>query len=215
MTRQRTLERSDLIRSCLPVFAKALRYVGHLQTRTRGTLGGSLCQLDPSAELPALAMAYDATIEATGPDGTRSIGMADFPASYMTPALHSNEVLSAVRFRPWGAGAGSGFREFSRRHGDFAVAGAITLLSPASDGHIGRASVTVFGIAQAPVRVEEAERMLVGQKPDAGLLAAAAERCLPLATLDDAYATAHYRGHVAKAMVQRSLADAVQSLSAS
>jgi carbon-monoxide dehydrogenase medium subunit len=214
MTRQRALERSDLVRSALPVFPKALRYVGHIQTRTRGTLGGSLCQLDPSAELPALAMAYDAVIEATGPSGTRSIAIADFPALYMTPVLEPNEILSAVRIRPWTGRTGVGFREFSRRHGDFAVAGAVALLEAGSDGRIKRASVTAFGIAAAPVRVAEAERMLLDQTPDAGLFAAAAEHCLAVASLDDAYATAAYRGHVAKAMVQRALGEAAQALAA-
>jgi carbon-monoxide dehydrogenase medium subunit len=212
MTRQRALERSELVRSALPIFSKALRYVGHIQTRTRGTFGGSLCQLDPSAELPALAMAYDAIIEATGPNGTRSIAMADFPALYMTPVLEPNEILSAVRIRPWTGRTGVGFREFSRRHGDFAVAGGIALLEGGPDGRIKRASVTAFGIAEAPIRVAEAERMLLDQRPDAGLFTAAAEHCLAKASLDDAYASAAYRGHVAMAMVQRALGEAAQSL---
>ena len=83
MTRQRTLQRSPEIAVSLPLIPKALRHVGHFQTRNRGTLGGSLCQLDPSAELPAIAMAYDATVVAAGPQGHRDIPFAQFPVTYM------------------------------------------------------------------------------------------------------------------------------------
>lgn len=212
MTRQRTLQRSPLIAQCAPVFQKALRYVGHLQTRNRGTLGGSLCQLDPSAELPALARAYDATIEATGPQGTRAIPFADFPAMFMTSTLEPNEVLTSVRFEPWTGQAGSGFREFSRRHGDFAIGGAIALLRTGSDRTIERASLTLFGVAEAPVRATTAEALLVGQRPGRTLFQQASRLCLDLATLHDTYGTADYRGHVAAAMAEEALVEAATEL---
>jgi aerobic carbon-monoxide dehydrogenase medium subunit len=212
MTRQRTLQRSEVIASHLPVIPKALRYVGHIQTRNRGTLGGSLCQLDPSAELPALAMAYDAVVEAIGPNGQRSIPFAEFPAFFMTPSLEPNEILTAVRFKPWPGRVGYGFQEFSRRHGDFAIGGAISMLSIDTHSTIDRAAVTLFGIAHAPVRASEAEALLTGQRPSATLFQRAGELCLDLATLDDTYGSASYRGHVAAAMVERALAESQADL---
>lgn len=212
MTLQRTLLRSDVIAERLPAIPKALRHVGHLQTRNRGTLGGSLCHLDPSAELPALAMAYDATVESTGPGGIRSIPFGAFPAFYMTPALEPDEILSAVRFKPWTGRVGTGFSEFSRRHGDFAVAGAVAILAADAAGRIERASLTMFGIAQAPVRASEAEALLVGNRPEPALVSSAAQLCVELASLDDRYASADYRGHVGRAMAERALAEAVTDL---
>lgn len=97
MTRQWTLQRAPQIGARAPII---LRYVGHLQTRNRGTLGGSLCQLDPAAELPAVAMAYDAVVEAIGPNGTRSILFVEFPSMFMTSSLAPDEILTAMRLKP-------------------------------------------------------------------------------------------------------------------
>src|SRR5204862_7030422 len=91
MTRQRDLEFSDLIRSRCPLMHDAILQVGHRQTRNRGTLGGSLCHLDPSAELVSVAAALDATVTVQGPNGVREIRFADFPAGYLTPAIELNE----------------------------------------------------------------------------------------------------------------------------
>lgn len=214
MTRQRAIERSALLRERMPVFAKALRYVGHLQTRNRGTIGGSLCQLDPSAELPALAAAYDAEIEVMGPNSRRSIPIADFPAYYMTPSLQTDEILTAVRFRPWAGRCASGFREFARRHGDFAIAGAVALLQADDIGRITRVSVAILGIGHAPIRVARAESLLSGQVITDDILAAAADSCLELDAMDDAYASADYRRNVARAMALCALREAADELNA-
>ena len=208
MTRQRVLQRSPLIAARLPVIPKALRYVGHMQTRNRGTFGGSLCHLDPASELPALAMAYDAVVEARGSGGVRTIPFSDFPASYMAPSLEPDEILTAIRLRPWTGKVGSGFHEFARRHGDFAIGGAIALLRIAADSTIERASLTLFGIASAPVRASAAEALLTGQRADRELFEAAGRLCLDLATLHDAYGTATYRSHVAAAMAEEALSEA-------
>src|SRR5262245_51485424 len=98
MTRQRELEFSDLVRRCCPLMSEALLQIGHRQTRNRGTLGGSLCHLDPAAELVSIAAALDATVTVAGPNGTREIAFADFPVAYMTPAIELNELLTGARF---------------------------------------------------------------------------------------------------------------------
>jgi carbon-monoxide dehydrogenase medium subunit len=213
MVRQRRLQ-SDPTVARLPLFAKALRHVGHLQTRNRGTIGGSLCHLDPSAELPAIAMAYDSVVETASPSGARRIAFADFPVSYLTSALRPDEIMTAVRVRPWIGRTGCGFEEFSRRHGDFAIAGAVALLSLADDGAIARVSLTIFGASEAPIRVAAAERMLVGRKPDRATFEEAARCCVGLATIEDPFGSASYRGHVAAAMAERALAEAASEASA-
>ena len=97
-------------------------------------------------------LALDATVTAAGPKGTREIAFADFPVAYMTPAIELNEIVTAIRFPAWPAGHGYGFVEFARRHGDFAIVSAAALLEEDSSGKITRASVTIGGVAVAPVR---------------------------------------------------------------
>ncbi len=108
MTRQRDIEFSDLVRTRCPLLHEAIAQVGHRQTRNRGTLGGSLCHLDPAAELVAVATALDATVTVAGKTGARTIDFADFPAGYMTPALRARRdfdrrdvsvLAGAARFR--------------------------------------------------------------------------------------------------------------------
>src|SRR5919197_4734918 len=146
MTRQRDLEFSDLIRQRCPLMHAAILNVGHRQTRNRGTLGGSLCHLDPSAELVAVAAALDAVLTVEGPGGSREIPFALFPAGLMTPALREGELLTAVRFPLWRKGHGAAFVEFSRRHGDFAIVSAAVLLEEDANGRIVRTSLTLGGI---------------------------------------------------------------------
>ena len=177
MTRQRDIEFSDLVRKRCPLMHEAIQHVGHRQTRNRGTIGGSLCHLDPSAELVTVAAAMDATVTVQGPNGTRQIEFAAFPVAFMTPAIELNELVTAVRFPAWPDGHGYGFVEFSRRHGDFAIVSAAALLTEDASGKITRASVTLGGIAVAPVRATEVEQALIGQTPDDKLLREACEAC--------------------------------------
>ncbi|CFE02882.1 molybdopterin dehydrogenase [Bordetella pertussis] len=104
MTRQREIEFSPLVAQHLPLWREAALQVGHRQTRNRGTVGGSLCQLDPSAEIPTVALAMDATLSVASVRGTRTLAMADFPAGYMTPALEPDEMLVGLAVTPWPAG---------------------------------------------------------------------------------------------------------------
>src|ERR1700736_6249264 len=98
MTRQRDLEFSDAVRARWPIMHEALLQVGHRKTRNRGTIGGSLCHLDPAAELVSLATGYDATVTVVGANSQREIAFGEFPVAYMTPAIVPNEVVTAVRF---------------------------------------------------------------------------------------------------------------------
>ena len=159
MTRQRDIEISPVVKAHCPLLVEALTNVGHRQTRNRGTIGGSLCQLDPSAELPTVAVAMDATILIQGKQGRRDIAMADFPLTFMTPASESDEIVTGVLLPLWPKGHGHAFVEFARRHGDFAVVGVAALLVVDASGRISRASVTLCGVGAWPMRL--AERALV------------------------------------------------------
>jgi aerobic carbon-monoxide dehydrogenase medium subunit len=205
MTRQRDLEYSDLVRTRWPIMYEALLQVGHRQTRNRGTIGGSLCHLDPAAELVSLATGYDATVIVVGPNGQRELPFAQFPVAYMMPAIEPNELVIGVRFPFWPAKNGYSFIEFSRRHGDFAITSAAALIEADGAGKLSRVSVTIGGMGTAPVRARELEQALLGQAPTKELFRDACESCRKLEAIDDVHAPASYRQHLAAVLSRRAL----------
>ena len=201
MTRQRDLEFDDVVKDTFPLMHEAVQQIGHRQTRNRGTLGGSLCQLDPSAELVTVAAAVDATVVVTSKARTREIPFADFPLGLMSPAIEPNELVTAVRFPLWRRGHGFAFVEFARRHGDFAIASAAVLLEM-QNGRVARASVTVGGLDSRPQRPEVS---LEGGEASPTSFADVALACDRLQAMNDAHITAEYKRRVARAMVLRAL----------
>jgi carbon-monoxide dehydrogenase medium subunit len=205
MTRQRDLEFSDAVKARYPLLHEAIMNVGHRQTRNRGTVGGSLCHLDPSAEIPTVAAAVDATVSVTGPKGNRDIAFAEFPAGFMSPAIDADELVVGVRFPAWPKGHGFGFVEFARRHGDFAIASAAALLEEDANGKIKRASLTLGGVATAPVRMRNVEKALVGQTASEDVFRDACEECRKVEAIADVHAPAAYRQHLAAVLSRRAL----------
>lgn len=205
MTLQRDLEFSELVHDRVPLIHEAIKEVGHRQTRNRGTIGGSLCQLDPSAELVAAAAAHDATLAVVGPNGRRDIAFSDFTVGYMTPALAPDELLVEIRFPIWADGHGFAFVEFARRHGDFAIVSAAVLLEADRAGTVTRAAVVVGGLAPAPVRIVALETALVGQAPTDELIARSCGACRALEAFDDVHASAAYRQNLAAVLCKRAV----------
>ena len=205
MTRQRDIEFSEVVARKLPLFAEAVRSVGHRQTRNRGTFGGSLCHLDPSAELAVACMAMDAVLRVQSRRGLREIAMRDFPAGFMTPALERDEVLTAIAVHPWTGRVGTAFLEYARRHGDFAVVAVAVLIELDARARVSRAAVTLGGVAPAPVRMGEAERAIIGAPLDDASIAAAARACGQADAMSDAFFPSWYRQQVAHTLAQRAL----------
>lgn len=205
MTCQRDLEISAAIGGDFPILIEALSLVGHRPTRNRGTIGGSLCHLDPAAELVNLAALYEAAFEACSVRGSRPLGFAEFAKGAMTNALAPDELLSAVTLVPWSPRHGWAFEEVSRRHGDFAIVavGALVELDPG--GAVARAAIAVSGLGPLPLRLGAVERDLVGQMPAAAALRLAAEAAGGLEAEGDVYAGAAYRRHLARILTWRAL----------
>jgi carbon-monoxide dehydrogenase medium subunit len=210
MTRQRRLETAPEIAAHCPLMAAALRHVGHRQTRNRGTIGGSLAHADPAAELPAVCAAYDAIIHLASTRGIRQVPFREFTTGFMTTTLAPDEMIAAIELPVWRAGHGYGFHEFARRHGDFALAGAVALLDVGAGDVVRRATLTLFGVATLPVRVEAAETRLVGQPLDAALIRAAAAAAWQIEPVADIHAGAEYRRHLAQVLSARALTDAAR-----
>lgn len=207
MTRQSVLKADAGVAGRAPIFAAALDYVGHLQTRNRGTVGGSLGHMDPAAELMGLAMLLEATVEVESQRGRREIAIADYPAGYMTPSIEPDEMITAVTFRLPHARYGWGFHEFAQRHGDFAIVGVAAIIEMSGE-LVERAVISLFGIGMAPVRVVEAEAMLAGQRPSSEAFKAAAASLDGIEFSSDAMAGSEYRRRLARVLIGRALQDA-------
>ncbi len=203
LARQRDVEFSTLIRRRCPLLAEAIGFVGHRQTRNRGTIGGSLCHLDPAAEIPTVAIAMDATISIVGGSGVRQCTMAEFAQGYMTTCLDPDEMLTSVRLPLWPDHHGHCFLEFSRRHGDFAIVSVAVLATLDGNGRVDRASVTLGGVGAVPVRVADAEAALHGKPPSSAVFEAVGRACGACEAMEDAHVTAAYRRHLAATLGAR------------
>jgi aerobic carbon-monoxide dehydrogenase medium subunit len=209
MTTQRTLEHSKLVARDCPLITAALRHVGHQQTRNRGTFGGSLCHLDPGAELPVAAAALDAVLVAIGPTGERKIPFADFSVGLLTNALSPGELLARIELPKAKPRAGVAFLEFSRRPADFAIVSVAVSLTLDDDGRFAQTAVAVGGSFEAPVRLRAFEAASVGRRPQPDLLETAAHDAEALECIGDDVYPADYRRELAGVMVSRALAAAL------
>ncbi len=206
MVRQCSIERDPVVAERLPLLREALLQVGHRQTRNMGTLGGSLCHMDPAAEMVAVATAFEAVVEALGPTGARRIAFGDFTLGYMTPALGSDEMLTAVRYRPWPRGHGFAFIEHARRHGDFAIVSAAVMMTLSAGGKVERAVLVLGGVGDVPLTMDVVTEQLIGRVPTADLIEQACRPCSNIVAMEDATVPADYRRRLAVTLSHRALA---------
>jgi aerobic carbon-monoxide dehydrogenase medium subunit len=210
MTRQRDIELSAQVKQFCPVMQEALRHVGHCQTRNRGTIGGSLCHLDPSAELVNITALHEGTLHAESRRGARRLGFTDFATGYLSNGLRPDELLVAVTLTPWSSHHGYGFVEVARRLGDYAIVCVSAQVELDGRGTISRAALALSGLAATPVRPTLAERAVLGEKPSHAVFRAAAAEAGKLEAMSDASISAAYRQHLARILTYRALERAVE-----
>ena len=217
MTRQRTLELSETVRTKLPLLHAGVLHIAHPQNRNQGTVGGSLAHADPAAELPALALALDAELTVVGPQGTRTIAARDFFVTYLTTSLEPSEIVTESRWPLLTARSGWSVAELARRHGDFALAGAVAIVRLDGSGRAAEVRVVLFGVGAKPLRMASAEKHLLGEKPDERSFARAAAQAAGEIEepLSDVHATADYRRSLAAVLVRRALKEAAARAGAS
>ena len=205
LTRQRAIERSELVRSRVPLLAEATALVGHLPIRTRGTIGGSLVHADPSAEYPAVLTALEGEVVARGPKGERILRPEEFFLTYLTTSLAPDEILTEIRLPLPPPGSGWAFEEFSRRHGDFALVGIAAQL--VVDGeHCRAARLAAAGAGPTPIRLRAAEEILERDGFTERSVDAAAARAVELVEPDsDIHASGEYRRHLTRVLTRRAL----------
>jgi len=212
MTRQADVLSSNIVKARLPLLARALEHVGHIQTRARGTIGGSCCHLDPSAEQPAVCATFDAEFIVSGPEGRHVVPAGEWFEGMLQSALSEHEFLEAVRFKPWTKSHGYGFAEYARRHGDFAIAGGACLLEADDSRRITRAALLAFGVEAGPRRLSDAEHSLIGQHVDDLDIEPVIAAARALDAMEDVHVTPDYRRHLAGVLIRRALLEACTNL---
>jgi len=206
LVRHRTLETSTLVAEAQPLLAAAIRHVGSPRVRNRGTLGGSLCHADPSAELPLAMAVVQADYEISDGSASRTVAASAFPLTFFTTALGEGEILTHVRVPVAPPDIGWGFREMTRRAGDFAIVAAAAVAS-CRDGLIETMRLGLAGVSDRPVRCDAFEAAASGTPVDrlAGLEEAVDAGIDPPS---DTAATGAYRRRLARALGVRAAADA-------
>lgn len=211
MTRQTTLEASPLAVRHWPLLGEALTYVAHPQIRNRGTVGGSIAHADPAAELPIACAVLEARMHARSSRGTREIGWEDFFVTHLTTSLEPDELLCEVEFPPLPAGAGTAFVEYARRHGDFALGGAATVVVTDGSGTCREARIALLGAADTPLRTPTAEAALVGKAIDEDAAAEAGRLAIEgIEPTGDIHGSSDYRRRLIGAMVRRAVVKAAE-----
>lgn len=205
--RQCVIERNADARRSLPLMHQALKWVGHVQTRNRGTVGGSVVHADPSAEIPLVACVLDAALVLRDESGASEVPAREFFFAPMVTAIAPEQCLAEIRFPVWKeARIGSAFEEVSIRHGDFALVSACAQVALDADGKCLRAELGIGGASPFPHALPEIGAMLAGRMLDDKAIAEAADAAAGLIDPDgDLHATADYRRHLARVLAARVL----------
>jgi CO/xanthine dehydrogenase FAD-binding subunit len=196
------------------LLAKALPYVGHHQTRNRGTVGGSLAHGDPASELPLIAVALDAEMTLRSPTQTRKVVASEFYTGPMTTSRQFDECLTKVVFPAWDPRekVGCGFQEVSQRHGDYAIVAAAAQVLLNSSGVCKRVAISVGGASGVPVRLRAAEEILTSNVVTTELIGdALGDMASALDPATDQQASAAYRRRVSRVLVERVILEAINA----
>jgi carbon-monoxide dehydrogenase medium subunit len=208
-TRQVEVERSDIARRALPLLAKALPWVGHQPTRSRGTVGGSIAHADPSAEIPLVAVTLGAEIEVANSSGSNTMPADEFIVGPMLTAVMPGDCVRAVRFPVWShPRVGTGFHEVSARQSDFAFVAAAAQVALDEEGRCIEAALGLGGVGDRAIRIDLSPltSTMPSTAPVPDIVRAA------LADVDigsDLHVSESYRRRVAVILGVRALEDAI------
>lgn len=207
--RWRDIEDSSALRSAHPLLVEAVRHVAHYQVRNRGTVGGSLAHADPAAEMPCIAATCEAELRLLSVRGERRVAAKDFFLGPLSTALADDEMILDVRLPAWPASRRWAFLEFSRRPGDFALAGVALYYDADDEGRARNVHIGVIGACHYAQRLPGAESALEGSAvtPDsAARVAAAASEAVDAP--HDLHASAAYRKSLVATLVERAIGQA-------
>ncbi|PLS16020.1 xanthine dehydrogenase family protein subunit M [Bacillus sp. M6-12] len=206
LTRQSEVEHSLLIKEKCGLLSEAVPFIGHVQTRNRGTFGGSLVHADPTAEIPLALLSSGGTVHISSKEETRAVALEEFFVTYLTTDIMPTELLTQIHIPIWKGRSGYAFDEISRRHGDFALVASACQLTLDDYNKISKVRLALGGVEAVPLLVEEANELMVGEELSETLLDKVAE--IVANTVDpesDLHASAEYRRHLAKILSKRTI----------
>ena len=206
MTRESSLEESNLIKDNYPLLLDTVKMIADPQVRNMATVGGNLAHGDPANDHPATMIALRASVVVEGPNGGREIGIDDFFTDFFTTALEDNEILTEIRIPASQPGSGGAYQKIERKVGDYAAAAVACQLSLEADGKIQQIGIGLTNVGPVPIRSVGAEGNLRGKTPDDSLIQEsgrlAAEECNPV---DDLRGSAGYKRDLVNELTQRSI----------
>jgi CO/xanthine dehydrogenase FAD-binding subunit len=208
-TRQCLAERSKLVKEKLPLLAAAIPWIGHAATRARGTIGGSIANGDPAAELPLIAVTLESTLSYRADGASEEMPAGEFYLGPTITSLPAGAVLTGVRFPVWSGKVGSSFHEVNARSSDFAFVSAAVQMKLASDGTCERITIGIGAVTDFPIKLDSAEEALTGTRLDEAAVREAIRAALADAEpMEDLHASAEYRRRTALSLGLRAVADA-------
>jgi CO/xanthine dehydrogenase FAD-binding subunit len=210
MTRERQLEFDPAIRAHSPLLTETAPYIAHPQIRNRGTLGGSLANADPAAELPVIMLALGARLMLQNTKGQRWLEARDFFSGMFTTALAADELLVEIELPAMQPRTGWSFMEVAPRAGDYALMGVAALVTLGADGSCSGARLVYLNAGDGPVEATGAVAGLVGNKLSEGSIEAAAQTASQndIAPFGNLHATPEFQRHLARVLTVRALNEA-------
>jgi carbon-monoxide dehydrogenase medium subunit len=205
---------SDLVRKHLPGLADAASVIGDMQVRNRGTIGGSVAHADPNADFPVILTALNASFVVRSSSGNRSITADDFFKDFYATAMTANEILTEIRVPLPPAGSGTAYVKLPHPASGYAVVSAGVLVTRQPSGSCASARVAIGGLGSGPVRALATETELQEKPLTSQVIAAAAAKAAEKTNpMDDAYADAEYKRHMAAVFVRQAIEAAAQRAS--
>jgi len=212
MTRERNLEIDPLIAKQIPLLAEAVPFIAHPQIRNRGTIGGSIVNADPAAELPVLMLALSARLKARNTLGERWIDAQDFFVGMFTTALAPDEILVEIELQDGVPRTGWSFMEVAPRAGDYALMGVAALVTLNEQGECKQARLVYLNAGDGPVDAKEAARLLEGETLNDKLIesAAALASGKEINPYGNVHTSTEFQRHLANVLTKKALKQAMQ-----
>jgi len=202
---------SELVRKHVPGLSDAASMIGDVQVRNRGTIGGSVAHADPAADLPVILTALNATFIVQSSTGNRTIAVDDFFTDFYTTAMNGNEILTEIRVPMPSPGTGTAYAKLPHPASGYVVVSAGALITRQASGSCTGARVAIGGLGSGPCRAIATEMELHGKPLTPQMIAAAAAKAAEETDpVDDTYAGAEYKRHVAAVYARKAVEAALE-----
>jgi carbon-monoxide dehydrogenase medium subunit len=210
LVRHHQLEESDEVARRCPVLREAVALVGNVRVRSLGTIGGSLAHADPAADFPVILTALNGSFVVQSSSGSRTIGVDEFFTDFFTTSMAPNEILTEIRVPIPASGSGTAYAKLPHPASGYVVVSAGALITRQSSGVCASARIAIGGLGSGPIRADATEMELQGKSLTPEVIAkAAAQAAQGSDPVEDSYAGAEYKRHVATVYTRKAIEAAV------